>query len=762
MSKENIRIHITGIVQGVGFRPYVFNLAEQYALTGWVQNTSHGVEIEIRGDADAVRQFIATLRDFPPPLAEIDSFQEEPAPDCHFSNFEILFSQDEESDFLPVSPDIAICEDCKKELFDPNDRRYRYPFINCTNCGPRFTITARIPYDRPNTSMGSFILCPQCQTEYEDPRDRRFHAQPIACPVCGPKVWLDVNQEKNAESEEAIQLTRKLIRDGKIVAIKGLGGFHLACDAFNAEAIQKLRERKKRSDKPFALMANDLKTIQQYAIVNQNAEALMSSPQAPIVLIKPTQLGKELLRLCAPGQNKLGFFLPYTPLHLLMLEPESDFPQVLVMTSANLSEEPIAYQNEQAISQLGNLADAFLMHDRPIVMRIDDSVFAQVDEQPYPVRRARGFAPNPIRLPMSLPSILGTGPLLKNTFCLSRDKYAFSSHYIGDLENFETLQSYEEAIQHYESLFRIHPQLIACDLHPDYLATRYALERQNKEKLPLIQIQHHHAHIAACLADNHWASNEPVIGLAYDGTGYGSDGHIWGGEILIASYKNFKRRFHLDYVPMPGGDLAVRKPSRMAVSYLITSGIALDETLPPINALAGQEVMVIRQQIENKINAPLTSSMGRLFDAVSALIGLREEINYEGQAAIELEAIVDPYIIDHYMMEAIGHQIKTQTLIRGIVDDTHAGQSISVISAKFHNSIVKMSLEACQTIRDESGINTVALSGGVWQNLFLIERTLKELKDAGFRVLIHHQVPTNDACISLGQVLVAAHQDQKI
>lgn len=759
MSFENKTFHITGIVQGVGFRPYVYNLAEKYDLKGWVRNTSHGVEIEVSGDSDNIGQFTTYLKGFPPPLAQIDSFTELTAPYTQFSSFEILFSHDEAVDFLPISPDIAICDDCKKELFDPKDRRYRYPFINCTHCGPRFTITAKIPYDRPNTSMASFELCPHCQAEYEDPKNRRFHAQPIACPVCGPQVWFEVKGEKIAEKEQAIQQAREWIKEGKIIAIKGLGGFHLACDASNKKAVQTLRERKRRSDKPFALMVYDFKTLQEYAVVAQRAKRLLESTQAPVVLLNPTQVGEKFFNHCAPGQNRLGFFLPYTPLHLLMLEPEDHYPQVLVMTSANMSEEPIAYRNEQAVSQLNTLADAFLMHDRPILMRIDDSVFALANEKPYPIRRARGYAPNPIRLPMSMPLILGTGALLKNTFCLSRERYAFISHHIGDLENFETLQSYEEAIKHYEALFRVHPEIIACDLHPDTMSTRYAIERQKRDNLPLFQVQHHHAHIAACLAENQWDSKEPVIGLSYDGTGYGTDGHIWGGEILIASYKEFERRFYLAYVPMPGGDLAVKKPSRLAVSYLKASGIDLDKLLPPVNYLSRMELEAIGHQIDKKINAPLTSSMGRLFDGVSALIGIRQEINYEGQAAIELEAMADLHTSESYTMELSGHQIQTQSLFVEIVRDFSNGIPVSIISAKFHNGIVKMSLEACERIRRETGIDKVALSGGVWQNLFLLKRMLQALKGAGFDALIHQQVPTNDACISLGQVLVAAHQN---
>jgi hydrogenase maturation protein HypF len=757
MTQANQLIHITGIVQGVGFRPYVYGLALKYALTGWVRNTSRGVEIEVSGELDHIDQFTAYLSAFPPPLAQIDSFTSQPAPFSPFSRFEILYSVDYNADFMPVSPDIAICADCRKELFDPSDRRFRYPFINCTNCGPRFTIIHHIPYDRLNTSMSKFPLCSDCQKEYQDPLDRRFHAQPVACPVCGPKVWLELNGSQLAVEDEAIKLTRRWIKEGKIIAVKGLGGFHLACDASNPMAVQSLRNRKKRSDKPFALMAFDLKTIEHFVEVSDSARGLLMSPQAPIVLMPPLETAFDMLNLCAPGQNKLGFLLPYTPLHLLLLEPASDFPEVLVMTSANLSEEPIAYKNEQALSQLKELADAFLMHDRPIHMRVDDSVFTLLDEKPYPIRRSRGYAPNPIRLPIEIPSILGTGSLLKNTFCLTRDRYAFISHYIGDLENHETLQSYESAIKHYQDLFRITPGLIACDMHPDYLATQYAMERQRKENIPLIPVQHHHAHIAACLAENQWDSCEPVIGLSYDGTGYGTDGHIWGGEILIASYKKFQRRFHLEYVAMPGGDLAVKKPSRMAISQLTASGIELDKRLPPVSALSDMEIDAVQHQIQAGINTPLTSSMGRLFDAVAALIGIRQKVNYEGQAAIELEAIADLAELGYYSLELSEQQILTKQLFVAIARDLLNDVPVSRISAKFHQAIVNVSLEACKQIRRETSINYVAISGGVWQNLYLMSRILPELRKAGFQPLIHHQLPPNDACIALGQVMIAAH-----
>ncbi len=743
-------------MQGVGFRPTVYLLAQKHALTGWVLNSAHGVEIEINGSPAACAAFVQDLQRNPPPLAHIDSFDVQPAEARVYSAFEIRESQDQPDDFLPVSPDLAICPDCRRELFDPADRRYRYPFINCTNCGPRFTIIKSIPYDRPNTSMAGFALCPDCAAEYHNPANRRFHAQPVACPVCGPQIWFEAGGQKLAEREDALQTARQWLTEGKILAVKGLGGFHLVCDASNAAAVQTLRERKHRTGKPFALMAFDLPTIEKYVTLTPAARRLISAPQAPIILAEMTKAGKVLAQIVAPNQTRLGFMLPYTPLHLLLLEPAPGFPEVLVMTSGNLSEEPIAYENTEARERLASLADGFLMHDRPIYMRIDDSVVTMLREKPYLVRRARGFAPQQLRLPWNTMPLLATGTELKNTFCLTRERYAFVSHFIGDLENQETLGAYEHAIRHYERVFRIQPTALACDLHPDYLATRYAQARSQEDSLPLVSVQHHHAHIASCLAENGWASPEPVIGLAYDGTGYGTDGSIWGGEILIAGYKDFTRRFHLAPLPLPGGDLAVRKPARMALSYLLAAGVDLEDlTLAPIAYLTPAEAQAVRQQVSTGFNAPLTSSMGRLFDAVAALIGLCEEISYEAQAAMMLESASDPLESGFYEMPLEKDIIDPLPMIRAIVADLKASVSMGSIAARFHNSLVRMSLEACRQIRQETGLRTVVISGGVWQNMRLMNLTLPALEAEGFTALIHTQLPPNDGCVSLGQAVVA-------
>ena len=604
--------------------------------------------------------------------------------------------------------------------------------------------------------MAGFGLCTDCAAEYHDPANRRFHAQPVACPVCGPQIWFEAGGKKLAEKEDALQTARRWLAEGKILAVKGLGGFHLVCDAANAAAVQTLRERKHRTGKPFALMAFDLPTIEKYIILSHEARRLISSPQAPIILAEMTEAGKVLAQIVAPDQTRLGFMLPYTPLHLLLLEPAPNFSEVLVMTSGNLSEEPIAYENAEARERLESLADGFLMHDRPIYMRIDDSVVTMLREKPYIVRRARGFAPQQLRLPWDAVPLLATGTELKNTFCLTRERYAFVSHYIGDLENQETLSSFEQAIRHYERVFRIQPEALACDLHPDYLATHYAQARSRAESLPLVAVQHHHAHIASCLAENGWASPEPVIGLAYDGTGYGTDGSIWGGEILIAGYKEFTRRFHLAPLPLPGGDLAVRKPARMALSYLLAAGIDLeDQTLASVAYLTPAEAQAVRGQVSTSFNAPLTSSMGRLFDAVAALIGLCEEISYEAQAAMALESAANPQESGFYEMPLENDIINPLPMIRAIVAELKAGISAGCIAARFHNSLVRMSVEACRQIRQETGLCTVAISGGVWQNMRLMNSILPALEAEGFTLVIHTQLPPNDGCVSLGQAAVA-------
>ncbi len=758
MSTEEMvgrKIQVRGIVQGVGFRPFIYTLALEHGLTGWVRNTSSGVEIEVNGQPEAVEAFETQIRSKAPPLARIDALESQPQPPNGAAGFEILTSQPQEGEFIPISPDMTICADCQRELFTPADRRYRYPFINCTNCGPRFSIIKDIPYDRPRTTMAGFAMCAECEAEYHNPLDRRFHAQPVACPVCGPQIWFEAGGKRTAEREEALRTAREWLKQGKIIAVKGLGGFHLACDASNPAAVDELRRRKKRSDKAFALMAFDLAAVERQCYVCGEEKELLTSRQRPVVLLERRPVSTIAAEV-APGQHTLGFMLAYTPLHLLLMEPGEGFPDALVMTSGNLSEEPIAYKDTDAIERLSPLADGFLLHDRPIHMRVDDSVARVVRGQPCLIRRARGYAPDPLQLPVDMPPLLATGAELKNTFCLTRERYAFVSHHIGDLENYETLQSFEEGIEHFQRLFRIRPEAIACDLHPDYLASRYARQRAQAENLPLVEIQHHHAHLAACLADNDWASDAPVIGFSFDGTGYGTDGAIWGSEVLYGGYRGYERRFHLAYVPMPGGDAAVRKPGRMALAHLEAAGIEWEGDLPGVDAFCAEDRHAIRSQLKLHLNTPVTSSMGRLFDAASALLGVRQTATYEGQAAIELEALAAKDERGTYPIRVEGGIIDPSPLWEALIADWRAGTDLPRLSARFHNTIAELVLDLSRRLRAETGCRTAALSGGVWQNRYLLERSCRLLADDGFEVLLHRQLPANDGCIAVGQAAVAA------
>jgi hydrogenase maturation protein HypF len=753
--RVGLKIWVRGIVQGVGFRPFIYTQAQHNHLTGWVRNTSNGVEIELCGSQIGVDAFLHALRTNPPPLARIDAVNSQPCPPNGAETFKIIASQPQEGGFIPISPDVSICPDCVRELLDPSDRRYRYPFINCTNCGPRFTIIQDIPYDRPKTTMAGFEMCPDCRAEYQDPLDRRFHAQPVACPVCGPHIWFESNGKRLGDRHDALKTARRWLKQGKIVAIKGLGGYHLACDAANARAVDELRRRKKRSDKPFALMAYDLSAVEKHCIVSAQERDLLLSHQHPVVLLDRRPESTVSVS-AAPNQVTLGVMLPYTPLHLLLLEPERGFPDMLVMTSGNLSEEPIAYQDAEAVHRLTPLADGFLLHDRPIHMRVDDSVVRIAADRPYLLRRARGYAPNPVQLPYEVAPILAAGAELKNTFCLSRQQYAFLSHHIGDLENLETLTSFEEGIDHFERLFRIQPQVVACDLHPDYLATRYARQRAERDGLPLIEVQHHHAHLAACLADNGWASDDPVIGLSFDGTGLGTDGTIWGGEVMLGGYTGYQRLYHLAYTPLPGGDAAVRKPARMALAHLWQAGINWEMKFPPMHAVCSAERSLLHGMLKNTINSPLTSSMGRLFDAASALVGIRQEATYEGQAAIEFEALADPNEKGIYPFELNDSVFDPAPVWQAMIADWRKSISIPTISARFHNGVVALIQMLCSQVRANTGVQTVALSGGVWQNRFLLERTVLSLRSSNFNVLVHQNVPANDGGIALGQIMIAA------
>jgi len=754
------RIKVRGVVQGVGFRPFVYRLAHDYNLNGRVRNTSGSVDIEVEGAGKAVRNFIKDLEGKAPPVARIENIKATFHPPRGYTQFQIEPSLSREGQYQLVSPDIATCADCREEIFSSDDRRSGYPFTNCTTCGPRFTIIEDIPYDRPKTTMRKFKMCPRCRREYDDPLDRRFHAQPNACPVCGPGLELVDGQGNPVKSRDIIKTAAQLLKEGKILAVKGLGGFQLACDATSQKAINTLRDRKRRPSKPLAVMISDIKEIGKRCLLSGEEKKLLESPQCPIVLLRWKQ-GSDISKAVAPNLKYLGVMLPYTPLHHLLLK-EAGLP--LVMTSGNLSEEPIAGDNDEALRRLKGIADYFLLHNRDIYARYDDSVYMVEDGEAQAIRRARGYAPYPIFLPFKAKQILACGAEDKNTFCLTRDEHAFLSQHIGDMENEETLEHFENTIELYKKLFRIEPEIIAYDLHPEYLATKYALEAGAKAGLKLVPVQHHHAHIAGCLAEN--GVKDRVIGVALDGTGYGTDGTLWGGEFLLADYKDFKRVGHFEYVPLPGGAAAVKKPYRMALSYLYTllgEDFKLDGL--PIAGIRPAEIEVIKRQLKRKINSPLTSSAGRLFDAVSALAGVRGEIDYEAQAAIELEMLAPdktdkagsyPFSIEE---EGEMRVVKLRELLLGVVEDIRNKVPVPEISLKFHYTMAEIVAGMCKLIAKESKIKRVGLSGGVFQNRLLSKLAVAALEREGFEVLTHRLVPANDGGISLGQAVVANFAD---
>jgi hydrogenase maturation protein HypF len=758
-SLKSASISVRGIVQGVGFRPFVYGLAVKHNLKGLVYNTSEDVRIEVEGTAEAIKQFEQELDTKAPPLAHIENITTEYHHPVGYKNFEIRQSQAQAGKYQLISPDVATCQACLGELLNPEDRRYRYPFTNCTNCGPRFTIIEDMPYDRPKTTMRFFQMCPQCQEEYDNPLDRRFHAQPNACPECGPQVQLVDNQGNLVTDSNPIAAASQLLKEGKIVAIKGLGGFLLACDATDDTVVKTLRQRKKRSSKPLAIMVATVEEAKRHCYISPEEENLLTSPQSPIVLLRWRE-DSSVSREVAPNLRFLGVMLPYTPLHHILLR-DTGLP--LVMTSGNLSEEPIARDNDEALRRLSGIADYFLVHNRDIYSRYDDSVAILERGISQLVRRARSYAPYPIRLPFKTRQVLGCGAEEKNTFCLTKDNYAFLSQHIGDMENMETLEHFDSTISLYKRLFHIEPEIIAHDLHPDYLATKYAREL-GESGMKLIPVQHHHAHIASCIADN--GLETPVIGVAFDGTGMGADRNIWGGEFLVADYRNYKRVGHLEYLPLPGGDAAIKKPYRTAIGYILTllGEDALSHDLPVMREADDMEVEVIKRQIERRINSPLSSSMGRLFDGISALLGIRGEIDYEGQAAVELE--MASYEEDYaHVKESYPYRIvedggmrivRLRDLLSAVIEDLRQGISKGMISVKFHNTVARMINEICRLIADETPMASgVALSGGVFQNRLLLRKTVSLLESSGFQVFTHRQVPCNDGGISLGQAVIA-------
>ncbi len=801
-SLTRCRLTVSGVVQGVGFRPFVFGLAQKHGLTGFVGNDSGGVFVEVEGMETAVAHFQHDLSHHPPPLAHIEQITTDDLPVQGSADFVIVHSQAQAAANTLISPDICLCDDCRRELFDPQNRRYRYPFINCTNCGPRFTIIKDIPYDRPLTTMAQFTMCPNCQAEYDNPLDRRFHAQPNACAVCGPSVWLEVSDRYSVNSKQlsvggnqdsgiggrysvagegAIGEARRLLAAGKVVAVKGLGGFHLACDATNDAALATLRERKGRVDKPFAVMARDVATVRQFAQLSAAEEALLTSKERPILLLHPKE-NHALSPLVAPGSSTIGVMLPYTPLHYLLLDAHqplatSHLP-LLIMTSANYSSEPIVKDNDEARDRLATLADAFLMHNRDIYGRCDDSVvrvvrgqYSVISEQYsgiselaaehwplnteycLPLRRSRGYAPFPVKLPFAVPPTLAVGGELKSTFCLAKGEYGYMSQHIGDMENLETLDAFTTAVSHYKALFRTQPERLVCDLHPGYLSTRWAQEQTG---LPVVAVQHHHAHIASLMAEHRLDGRQPVIGFSFDGTGYGTDGAIWGGELLLADYHGFTRAAHLKYVPLVGGDVSVKRPYRLALAHLHAAGLPWDEALPCVAACPETERRVLRQMLEREINSVPTSSLGRLFDAVAALLGIRQVVTYEGQAAIELEVVAASGVTAQYGFALDGEIVDAAPVLADIVEDMRSGLATAVIAAKFHNAVTDLIVQLSLQMRQQHGLNQVALSGGVFQNVYLLETAVRRLYQHNFEILTHRLVPPNDGGLALGQIMIGS------
>jgi hydrogenase maturation protein HypF len=765
---ERVEVRVKGVVQGVGFRPFVYRLAQEESLAGFIGNDTDGVIIEVEGGPDRIATFLRRLREEAPALARIDSVSSRSVPPKQEMTFHIVASEVRGQVATGIPADAATCADCLRELLDPKDRRYRYPFLNCTNCGPRFTITRRIPYDRPQTSMAKFKMCAACQSEYDDPANRRFHAQPNACWDCGPRLWLVDAAGAPIEVVDPVAETIHRLLAGQIMAIKGIGGFHLACDATNEAAVMRLRERKHRYGKPLAIMVRDLEAARGVAELNSGEEDLLMTFARPIVLVRG-RAGGAIAASVAPGVPWLGIFLPYAPLqHLLFADSNV---RALVMTSANLSEEPIAIDNDEALARLGGIADAFLMHDREILQRCDDSVMAIVDSAPQLIRRARGFVPLSVPLNIDAPPLLAVGGHLKNAFALARGRFVYQSQHLGDLENLTGLDFFRESLDHLMHTFEIVPSAVAHDMHPGYLSTTLAREWAAERGLPLIAVQHHHAHIAGCMAEHALAG--PVIGLSLDGTGYGTDGKIWGGEVLIARLDgpdpaHFDRFAHLEYVPMPGGEKAIREPWRMALGALHAAGFDIEaEEIYSLVGAKSQEARVVKQMIKGGINTPLTSSLGRLFDAVAAVVLGRGAVDYEAQAAIELEGVAvdeDESLDSAY--EFAFHDgewsartpatISTTPLWGELLADLRNGVSKPRISARFHAAVSSAFIRASSNARAATGIVQVALSGGCMHNRRLTRLLREGLEKEGFEVFQHRQVSPGDGGLSYGQAVVAA------
>lgn len=747
MGKLRKVILVEGIVQGVGFRPFVYKSACDLNLKGWVSNTSLGVIIDMEGKEEKVLIFIEMLKNNAPPLAKVSNISIYSKDLIGYEDFEIRISEEADNISTLISPDISICDNCKKEIFDADNRRYRYPFTNCTNCGPRFSIIKKLPYDRKTSTMEAFKMCPKCKEEYTNPLDRRFHAQPNACPECGPKIWLVDNKNQKIHTDDPIKEAISLIKEGKILAVKGIGGFHLVCHGRNYEAIKLLRNKKKRSYKPIAVMVKDLDAVKKYCYLSKKEEDVILSNKRPIVILeRKMEIG--LPDNLAPYNKTLGVMLPYTPLHYMLFD---EGIEVLVMTSANISGEPMIYKNEESLERLNNIVDYFLIHNRDIYLPIDDSVTRVSLNEERMIRPGRGYCPITLNVKES-GRILACGAFLKNTFAISKGDNIFISQYIGDMDNYRTQDSFERNLNHFKDIYKIEPEIIAYDLHPDY----WSRDLVKKFKGKKIAVQHHHAHIASCMAENN--INRKVIGVAYDGTGYGDDGNIWGGEFLICSLKQYKRVGHLNYFSLPGGESAIKEPFRIALSQLYkTYGEEVYDYLP--EELNNKKSKIILSMIKNNINSPLTSSMGRLFDCAASLIGFNRRVTFEGEAAIFLENISDRTNAERYKygINKINEKyiIDTNNIIKGIISDIKNNVKKEVIASKFHNSIVNCTVDMCKKIRKESNINAVALSGGVFQNIILFEGIYNGLIAEGFEVFTHKKIPCNDSGISVGQLMAA-------
>jgi hydrogenase maturation protein HypF len=748
------RIRVCGVVQGVGFRPFVYRIATEEQLAGFIGNDTEGVIIEIEGRDCHIASFIHRLTSETPPLARIDSVAAADLAPTGEPTFRIIASEVLGRVATGIPADAATCPDCLRELLDPSDRRYRYPFLNCTNCGPRFTITRRIPYDRPQTSMAVFPMCSDCQAEYDDPLNRRFHAQPNACWKCGPHIWLESSAGVPIESDDPVASTIERLLGGEILCIKGIGGFHLAVDATNEQAVQRLRHRKHRYGKPLAVMVRDLESARELCEIDPQQEFLLQTPARPIVLAlarRDTVVASSV----APGIPWLGIYLPYAPLqHLLFADSRV---KALVMTSANLSEEPIAIENEEARIRLGNIADAFLMHNREILQRCDDSVATVVDGAPQLLRRARGYVPLGLPLPIEAPPLLAVGGHLKNVFTLARGKHGYQSQHLGDLESPAGLEFFEHSLHHLMYTFEVEPQCVVHDLHPGYLSTSWAKEWSAERGLRIIGVQHHHAHVAACMAEH--GLRGPVIGFSLDGTGYGIDGRIWGGEVLICSLHRFERFAHLDYVPMPGGEAAIREPWRMAFSHLTAAGFASEEVME-LTGATDQDARLLARMIDRKINSPLTSSLGRLFDATASVILGRRNVDYDAQGAIELEgiAVSETSCVSRegYMpqLDAQG-VLQLAGLWRSIVGDIRRGVPKEQIAAQFHLGIADAFISAAEKAREFTGLSEVVMSGGCMHNRLLAHSLRSGLEKRGFSVCQHRHVSPGDGGLSYGQAVVA-------